>query len=176
MINCSECGRENQPEAKICAYCGSPLFDVTTERASTRALGDTDYEEGEPRWGSAKFNQHMHLQLEIVDTNARFVFNADDVERIVMGRPDPETNELPDVNLEKYGGLDKGVSRRHAAIVRRDGSLHLMDMGSPNGTYLNGQKLVANQPRVLRDGDDIRLGHLVMRVTFYRGPAVTPST
>ena len=42
--------------------------------------------------------------------------------------------------------------------------------GSHNGTYLNGQRLIAHQPRVLRDGDDIRLGFLVLRVKFVRVP------
>jgi pSer/pThr/pTyr-binding forkhead associated (FHA) protein len=41
-----------------------------------------------------------------------------------------------------------------------------MDNGSSNGTFLNEQKLIANQPRVLRDGDDLRLGFLVLTVHF----------
>ena len=56
-----------------------------------------------------------------------------------------------------------------AFLLRRDGALHIVDNDSANGTYLNGQRLVARQPRILRDGDDIRLGHLVVRVTFNVG-------
>ena len=37
-----------------------------------------------------------------------------------------------------------------------------------NGTFLNGQRLVPNQPRILRDGDEIRLGHLVLYVRFVK--------
>ena len=69
-----------------------------------------------------------------------------------------------------HSALEKGVSRRHASIVRKDGSLYLVDKASANGTFLNGQKLVANQPRVLRDGDEVRLGRLTMLVTFDRPP------
>ena len=61
---------------------------------------------------------------------------------------------------------DRTVSRKHAKIVMREGRCFITDLRSRNGTFLNGQKLVAQQPRVLRDGDDIRLGHLVLRITF----------
>ncbi|RMG88346.1 MAG: FHA domain-containing protein, partial [Chloroflexi bacterium] len=49
----------------------------------------------------------------------------------------------------------------------RDGSLHIKDLGAKNGTFLNGQKLVPEQPRVLRDGDEIRLGRLILEVHFH---------
>ena len=52
-------------------------------------------------------------------------------------------------------------------IIRVDnGALAIVDNNSANGTFLNGHRLVPQQPRILRDGDDIRLGHLTMRVTF----------
>ena len=81
----------------------------------------------------------------------------------------PTAAEAPDIDLSVYAAADKGVSRRHATIIRRENNLNIVDNDSPNGTYLNGQRLVANQPRVLRDGDEVRLGHLVLRVSFDRG-------
>jgi predicted component of type VI protein secretion system len=136
----------------------------------TKKYADTDYEEGTPKWGSARFNKAMHLVLDVQvdegDTPERFIFDAGEIEEVVIGRKDPVTGTAPEVDLSPVNGLEKGVSRRHALIVRRDGALHIMDNGSANGTYLNGQRLVAQQPRILRDGDDIRLGHLVLRVTF----------
>ena len=60
-----------------------------------------------------------------------------------------------------------GVSRQHARI-RVDGSeAKLEDLGSKNGTYLRGKAVTA--PEVLRDGDQIRLGSVV--VTFRIPPA-----
>jgi pSer/pThr/pTyr-binding forkhead associated (FHA) protein len=75
---------------------------------------------------------------------------------------------MPDLDLDPYGGADKGVSRNHAAIVRRDGALSVVDKGGANGTFLNGQRLIPHQPRILRDGDDLRLGHMVLQVRFER--------
>ncbi|MEQ8674141.1 MAG: FHA domain-containing protein [Aggregatilineales bacterium] len=168
MIECHECGRKNEASAKICVYCGAVLMDVQQEYASTRTLNDTDFEEGVPKWGSARFNAQMNLVVGVEKEAKSMIFDASQIEELVIGRRNPDSEEAPEIDLEKWGAVDKGVSRRHAAIIRKDGSLHVVDRGSANGTFLNGQRLVANQPRVLRDGDDIRLGHLVIRITFER--------
>lgn len=165
MIICAACQHENKEGELNCARCGAPLMDLATAQA-TRALGDTDFEEGMPKWGSARFNGAMNLVLTVLDTDQVFTFDADQVMELVIGRLNTDTGERPAVDLTDSDAIEKGVSRKHAVIVRRDGALHVMDYGSANGTYLNGQKLVAQQPRILRDGDDIRLGHMVVRVTF----------
>lgn len=164
MITCPNCKYENRDGTAICVRCGTVLIEMTAQ--ATRALGDTDFEEGLPKWGLARFNGGMNLVLTVIETSEVFTFNADQVAEIVLGRSNADTGDDPEVDLTIAGGMDKGVSRKHAVIVRRDGALHIMDFSSANGTYLNGQKLVAQQPRILRDGDDVRLGHLVVRVTF----------
>lgn len=165
MIICPACQYENREGELNCARCGASLVGLTAAQA-TRALGDTDFEEGMPKWGSARFNGAMNLVLTVLDTGQVFTFDADQVTELVIGRLNTDTGERPAVDLTDSDAIEKGVSRKHAVIVRRDGALHVMDYGSANGTYLNGQKLVAQQPRILRDGDDIRLGHMVVRVTF----------
>ncbi|MBN1565788.1 MAG: FHA domain-containing protein [Anaerolineae bacterium] len=84
----------------------------------------------------------------------------------IIGRASQETNEMPDLDLIPYGALDKGVSRRHLVIMKREDTLHVMDLESTNGTYLNGVWMYPNQPRVLRDGDELMLGSLVLRIKF----------
>ena len=166
-MNCPKCDNENAEDAKICIYCGELLVNAE-QQASTRTLDDADFEEGVPRWGSARFNARTNLILGVGEEARTLIFDADEITELIMGRADPKTGDAPEVNLTPYEALDKGVSRQHAAIIRKEGSLYLVDMSSANGTYLNGQRLVPQQPRVLRDGDDIRLGHLVVRITFER--------
>jgi diguanylate cyclase (GGDEF)-like protein len=61
---------------------------------------------------------------------------------------------------------DEGVSRRHAKVVQRnDGSVHLVDLGSTNGTFYNGNR-VDVQP--LRDGDKIQIGSTVILKFSYQ--------
>lgn len=51
---------------------------------------------------------------------------------------------------------DEGVSRRHARIVRNpDGTVSLVDLGSTNGTFCNGERV---RRRILQDGDKIQVG------------------
>ena len=54
---------------------------------------------------------------------------------------------------------DKGASRKHAQLKRRDGAWTLTDLGSTNGTRLNGQTV---QTRELSDGDTITIGTTVI--------------
>jgi hypothetical protein len=54
------------------------------------------------------------------------------------------------------------VSRHHARIFVEGGVATLEDLGSKNGTYLRGRRLEA--PAKLRDGDEIRVGTVPMRV------------
>lgn len=166
MIECSRCGKPNDPKAKICAYCGQLLI---SNISATRALSDTDFEEGVPRWGTARLNSRMNLILLVRGKEGKFVFDASTITEIVIGRKNPDNGEAPPIDLEPFQGIDQGVSRRHASIIRKDGkSLQIVDHGSPNGTFLNGQRLVANQPRILRDGDELRLAKLVLTVQFRR--------
>jgi hypothetical protein len=51
---------------------------------------------------------------------------------------------------------DGTVSGRHARVFKRDGSPYLEDLGSTNGTYVNGQPLAAE--RLLRPGDVVTVG------------------
>jgi Protein of unknown function (DUF3662)/Inner membrane component of T3SS, cytoplasmic domain len=54
---------------------------------------------------------------------------------------------------------DKGASRKHAQLKLRDGAWTITDLGSTNGTRLNGQTI---QTRGLSDGDKITVGTTVI--------------
>ncbi len=55
---------------------------------------------------------------------------------------------------------DAGVSSRHAQVQWQCGALQLTDLGSTNGTFVNGEKLAPNVARKLNVGDRVRLGKL----------------
>jgi pSer/pThr/pTyr-binding forkhead associated (FHA) protein len=63
---------------------------------------------------------------------------------------------------------DPDVSRRHAAIHEAGDGVSIEDLGSTNGTYVNGERIDA--PRPLRDGDEVKIGSTVWRL---RAPEVT---
>ena len=67
-------------------------------------------------------------------------------------------------------GEDPELSRRHARIVRRAGDqLTIEDLGSTNGTYLNGRQLDGTE--VLRAGDTVKVGTTTLQVLDASGQA-----
>ncbi len=85
---------------------------------------------------------------------------------MIIGRYAPESSVMPDINLEPYGAAQCGMSRLHAELCRQGNALVISDMNSVNHTYVNGEALSLKETRVLKDGDDLRFGTLVVRVQF----------
>jgi len=69
---------------------------------------------------------------------------------------------------------DSSVARLHARIRRRNGRYWLYDEGSASGTFLNHDRLGLS-PHQLKDGDEIRLGHVLLRFQL-RPPATEIDT
>ncbi len=70
----------------------------------------------------------------------------------VLGR-DPEQVDVP-----FYPNEQSSVSGKHATLQLYFGKFYVTDNGSTNGTRVNGQLLVADEPRELSEGDEIVLG------------------
>jgi pSer/pThr/pTyr-binding forkhead associated (FHA) protein len=68
---------------------------------------------------------------------------------------------------------DGQLSRRHARIVRdADGRLTIEDLGSANGTFVNGERV--HEPRVLKLGDSIRIATTILELTSVARAASHP--
>lgn len=65
----------------------------------------------------------------------------------------------------------QSVSRRHARLMIATGLATLEDLGSKNGTFVNGIRLTA--PIALRDGDELRIGNVPMTLKIYSKPSST---
>jgi len=83
----------------------------------------------------------------------------------VLGRLDATRGVFPDVDLTPDGGLEGGVSRRHARVHQQKSQFFIEDLGSANGTFLNGQRLTPYLPHPLRDGDEVQLGRVRLRIS-----------
>ncbi len=68
---------------------------------------------------------------------------------------------------------ERQVSRHHARILRRPGYFELEDLGSKNGTHLNGQRVTQNVR--LQDGDEIQIA-LAVKIVFIGTGATMPLT
>ena len=84
----------------------------------------------------------------------------------VLGRSDTRSSFIPDIDLADFKALEKGVSRRHAAIVRYQEKPHILDLNSINGTFLNGKRLKPDNPYMLTSGDQLGLGDLLLTISL----------
>jgi hypothetical protein len=116
--------------------------------------------------GNALLKNHTTVVFALIDSEILLPIHITD--RVIIGRPDDESSEKVDVDLTPYGGCAKGVSRRHAVLYRTRYTVSLVDLDSSNGTYLNGVRLIPHQPRLLREGDEVRLGNMRFHTYFDR--------
>ncbi|GEM_PF-772871 len=89
---------------------------------------------------------------------------------VVLGRGVAGAN-APDIDLEPYGGLESGVSRRHALLRPTRNCLYIIDLSSTNGTQHNALHLGAGITRAIQNNDSITLGQLTFTVRIIDGPA-----
>jgi pSer/pThr/pTyr-binding forkhead associated (FHA) protein len=82
---------------------------------------------------------------------ARFALSGPE---LTIGRANGCHVALPD---------DTFASTVHARVFAKDGAVYVEDLGSTNGTYLNGMRLAA--PAVLRPGDQLQVGATVMEAS-----------
>jgi hypothetical protein len=165
MIACPNCAHQNREGSLFCEICGEALANDSISQASTKRLDSASSDlVAKATWGTARFGENAAIIIRIRDVTEPIVLQP--AKRSILGRTDAASTQQPDLDLTPYGALEAGVSRIHAAITRSEDTLTLVDMGSVNGTHLNGQRLIPDQPRVLRDGDEIRLGRLVAHIYF----------
>jgi serine/threonine protein kinase len=81
---------------------------------------------------------------------------------MLLGRASEAESYRPDFDMTFYddGGY---VSRRHARITRGRGGYFISDLGSSNGTTVNGRPLIAHHAHPLRNGDRIKVGLVVIQ-------------
>jgi K+-sensing histidine kinase KdpD len=87
---------------------------------------------------------------------------------VVLGR---EGDAQDTVSLKDYDADQLGVSRRHAMLRPTDTKLYIFDLGSTNGTSLNGRSIGVNTPYSLSNGDLLSLGKLEFIVRIIKRPA-----
>jgi pSer/pThr/pTyr-binding forkhead associated (FHA) protein len=82
---------------------------------------------------------------------------------LVLGHFNPSVGLPPDVDLGFEDKKHQRLSRRHAAIVGKNGQHTLEDMGSVAGTFLNDDRLGLRPSRPLQPGDSITMGGIKLR-------------
>jgi len=148
-IYCPECGFQNPESANYCAKCGALLVrDSGAETTMTYLPDDGDDDVAEALEDLGVKGPALVVRSGGGRTGETF---HPEGERTTIGRS-PDC----DIFLD-----DVTVSRKHAVLVRRDGSFFIEDLGSLNGTFLNRRRIESGE---LGDGDELQIGKY--RLTF----------
>lgn len=164
MNACPNCAHENRPGVLICEQCGRSLYGADMQVTRQMSEQEMTARAGAFERGTSRFADGASVILRMVESSEPVIFQP--TRPTVLGRVSPSNPRKPDIDLRAYRAYEKGVSCYHATIYVYERDLVIADLGSTNGTYLNGQRLVPHQRQVLHDGDEIRLSNLVARVYF----------
>ncbi len=193
MIICSNCKHANMTGAMFCAECGAQLIGRDTlitqtiatdklKKASKPISGElTQPVEGSDAWA----NLHLLDTGQVLPLSSRNEFTMGRISEgqpimpdidlspyqayaarneFTMGRISEGQPIVPDIDLSPYQAYAAGVSRLHAVIKKSGPSVIFMDLGSANGTFLNGVRLSPNTELFINHGDIISLGKMRIQV------------
>ena len=128
MIRLCDCGFKNPVQSRKCQSCGEDISMVV------------------PSPDEAETEETNKFIISSLDGSFAYEFVS---ESTVVGRE----NELQD-----YLGDKSYVSRRHAEFKIIDGKLYVFNFSKTNYTYINNVKIEDDNPKELKDGDEIGLG------------------
>ena len=155
---CPACKFLNAVEATQCINCGAPLEGGPAGFRTTKHVEDN---KTAPSTGSLS-DEILKQIPKAVEGIAIYILGSTTPMAIqteaefVLGRVVEPTQEVV-VDLSPFGGFEMGVSRRHAIIRSGANGYEIMDLGSTNGTWLNGQRLAPNKPYTLLSASHIRV-------------------
>jgi hypothetical protein len=155
---CPDCSLAREPDGgKFCEFCG---YNFTT--GAHGALQHTQPSPAPPPpaqiWEvlisvdpSLRTEESPQAPIDIPPVTIRLSAPSN-----LIGRNSTQRAIFPEISLDS----DDAVSHRHALLTRPpDGSLVLRDIGSSNGTRLNGKDLHPLTDVLITAGDQITLGH-----------------
>ncbi len=169
MILCPNCHHQEFSGALFCSECGARLVVTETptthhiERNQTGLLMTQGVREPVPPApvttpGSADAAVSLHL------IESGMILHLAGQNEFTLGRVAEGQPILPDVDLSPYEAYAQGVSRLHAVLKLNNQRIFITDLGSSNGTRVNGQKIMPNVDYPLNHGDVIALGKFKIQV------------
>jgi hypothetical protein len=166
VVKCPACQREHPENTPSCNECGPYLLAGNGNETELLSLGGVTWVDREETTGTPRVDVTSPLGLKLTIPDSGRDMEVPLTKEVTIGRLDAVSASFPDVDLTSDEALDKGVSRYHAKITRRGREVFIEDLGSMNGTFVNRKKLTPYLPETLRNGDQLHMGKLILRVSF----------
>lgn len=156
-VVCVSCGAANAAGQSFCEDCGSslaaaspassgmaPEMPVAAPVSAVPVAAPASATPAPPKM--------------VVSGGVEFIL---DKEQMILGRNSPADGIFPEIDLTDVD-VESYVSRRHGRLVQQAGVFMYEDLGSSNGSFINGNRLQPNAPIELHSGDTLRLGRTEM--------------
>jgi hypothetical protein len=168
MIICPNCQHHEISGALFCSECGAQL--VFSTRMATQAIrkNPSDTLESQPAVPTppAGLGEGAMLSIHLVDSGQ--IVPLSGRAEFTLGRVTEGQPIVPDIDLSQYEAYAQGVSRLHAILKVVNQRIVVMDLGSSNGTRVNGQKIIPHVDYPVNHGDMLALGKLKIQVLIRR--------
>ena len=147
---CTRCGHPNRDDARFCAECGAPLHEDATLSLTPVEAEDEGHDEFPFPHDELEAGQALLLVKRGPNAGSTFLLNEAETS---VGRNTESAVFLDDIT----------VSRAHAVFEHRAGDgWYVRDVGSLNGTYVNGEQVDQTK---LASGDEVQIGRF--KLTFF---------
>jgi pSer/pThr/pTyr-binding forkhead associated (FHA) protein len=172
MILCPNCHNKELPGAYFCSECGTQL--ISLEFLNTHMINKPQEDHSVVESGSSSLptrkviqkQKDPNISLHLVESGK--VIHLSDKKDFTLGRAVEGQSILPDIDLSPFDAFSLGVSRMHVSLRIMNGDVYVMDLGSSNGTRINGQKIVSHVEYSINHGDLITLGKLKVQILLIR--------
>jgi len=164
-IACPNCKSKNVPGTIFCSECGAQLLQsdtLVTQNISTAQVHEALASRQNHPQVSPPVEATAWASLHLIDTGQMLPLT--DRNEFTLGRISEGQPIMPDIDLSAYQAYAGGVSRLHAVLKRVGTRIVIMDLGTANGTYLNGKRLNPNVEQNINHGDIISLGKLKIQI------------
>ncbi len=162
MIICPSCQHAEVEGALFCSDCGTQLISMQNLTTQTIQMNENISAPDDFDRDAQKHSQTSDaISLQVLD-GGQFL-SLSNRNEFTIGRISEGQSVMPDIDLTPYNAYEHGVSRLHAVLKKNNDQTSIMDLGSSNGTYLNGTRLVSEQEYVLQHGNIIAFGKLKLQ-------------
>ena len=164
MILCPNCLHKEMVGALFCGECGTQLIfldGVPTSTFSTSALSHEVSIRTEAPVAPA-IPLEADVSLNVI--NSGEILHLPKRKETTLGRVSKGQPIIPDIDLTPYRAYEAGVSRMHVSIRVMEDQIVIIDLGSANGTRVNGRKISSHIPYPINHGDVLTLGKFKIQI------------
>lgn len=167
MIECPNCHNQELPGALFCRECGTQLVDLPG--MTTQTIPDSVMNGTQP-----DLLEHLapppptDVAISIFIMGSGEILPLEGRTEFTLGRSAEGQPVLPDIDLASYRAYEAGVSRLHVSITLGNEQALATDLGSANGTRINGLKIPPHKPVAVKHGDILTLGRLRIQLLIRR--------